>query len=115
VIDLHDAVAFGLREHVEARLHEDLSSVNRRLDQWQVPRSTPLYWAAWTRLSDVDGSRALDEGERLELVKLLLDHGADPNLIAGDGNTALDVAIAADAKRITALLAARGGKRAADL
>jgi len=48
-------------------------------------------------------------------VKLLLERGADPNIIAGNGLTALDVADAAGAAGIAALLEQHGGKRAADL
>ncbi|HEY7233828.1 MAG TPA: ankyrin repeat domain-containing protein [Gemmatimonadaceae bacterium] len=114
-IDIHDAASFDLREHVEARLREDPASVNRRLDQWEAPRCTPLYWAAWTRISDVDGAHELDETYRLGLVRLLLDKGADPNIVAGDGNTPLDVANTAGAKRIAALIESVGGKLAAEL
>jgi ankyrin repeat protein len=45
----------------------------------------------------------------------LLDHGADPNIVAGDGHTALDVATASGVASIVALLESRGAKRAADL
>ena len=81
----------------------------------QTPQSTPLYWAAWTKIYDVDGAHSWDESSREHLVRLLLDHGADPNIIAGDGNTALDVARTAGARRIAALLQERGAKSAADL
>src|SRR5689334_19293530 len=84
-VDIHDAVGFNLREEVEARVREDPSCVNKRLYQWDVPQSTPLYWAAWTRISDVDGEHVWDEGERLALVRFLIEHGADPNIVAGDG------------------------------
>lgn len=114
-IDLHEAAAFDLREHVEARVREDPASVNRLRDQWEVPRCTPLYWAAWTRIGDVDGQHELDESKRLGLVQFLLDHGADPNVVAGDGRTPLDVATAAKADRIAALLTAHGAHRADDL
>ena len=114
-IDLHEAVGHNLREHVEARLREDPASVNGQLDNWETPRSTPLYWAAWTKIHDVDGEHVWDERDRLELVRLLLDHGADPNIVAGDGHTALDVARTAGAARIVALLQARGGKSSAEL
>lgn len=114
-IDLHEAVGHNLREHVEARLREDPASVNKRLDNWETPQSTPLYWAAWTRIHDVDGEQVWDESERESLVRFLLDHGADPNIVAGDGHTALDVARTAGAARIVALLQERGGKSAAEL
>jgi ankyrin repeat protein len=104
-----------MREHVEARLRENPACVNDRVDQWEVPRSTPLYWAAWTKISDVDGSHQLDESRRAGLVRFLLDHGADPNIVAGDGNTPLDVAVAAGATAIAAILAGRGGKRSGEL
>ena len=114
-IDIHDAAAFDLREHVEARLREDPASVNTRCDQWEAPQCTPLYWAAWTRISDVDGPHELDESKRTDLVRVLLDHGADPNIVAGDGYAPLDVAIAAHATSIAALIESRGGKRAQEL
>jgi ankyrin repeat protein len=114
-IDLHDAVAFDLREHVEARLREDPASVNRLCDQWEVPRCPPLYWASWTQIGDVDGQHHLDESRRLDLVRFLLDHGADPNIVAGDGRAPLDVAVAAKAERIVALLGEHGARGADDL
>ena len=114
-IDIHEAVAHDLREHVEARVREDPASVNRLCDQWEVPRCTPLYWASWTQIGDVDGQHRLDESNRLELVRFLLDHGADPNIVAGDGRTPLDVATSAKAERIAALLTEHGARRADQL
>lgn len=108
-IDLHDAVCFDLRAHVEARLSEDPASVNRQIDQWEMPLCTPLHWAAWLRIEDVDGLHTHDEHRREELVRLLLQKGADPNIVAGNGVTALDMADACGAARIAALLEQHGG------
>ncbi len=114
-IDIHDAVGFGLREHVEARLREDPSSVNKLLDQWDIPQCAPIHWAAWPSYEDVEGRHEHTIPAREELVRLLLDKGADPNIVAGNGLTALDIALAGSADRIAEILRARGGKNAADL
>ena len=114
-IDLHEAVCFDLREHIEARLLEDPTSINRRLDQWEIPQCTPIHWAAWPHYEDVDGRHSHDESVRKELVKLLLDKGADPNIVAGNGCTALDIADAAHAPTIAALLEQYRAKRTRDL
>jgi ankyrin repeat protein len=114
-IDLHKATGFDLREHIEARLREDPSSVNHRIDHWDIPQCTPLHWAAWTSVEDVDGRHPFDLGRRKELVELLLRSGADPNAVAGNGLTPLDVADAAHAEDIAKLLMQHGGKRASEL
>jgi hypothetical protein len=114
-IDLHDAVGFNLLEHVEARLRDDPSSVDRRIDQWDIPQCTALHWAAWPSVNDVAGTHVHDPAERARLVAMLLDVGADPNALAGNGMTPLDIALAGDAERVAALLRSRGAKRAAEL
>jgi len=114
-IDLHDAVSFGLREHVDARLAENPADVNKQIDHWQVPRSTPLYWACLTMINDIDGTYALDLKERLELVRLLLDRGAEPNIVCGNGRTALDFAEELEATQIVELLRRHGARKVDEL
>jgi hypothetical protein len=97
-IDLHDAVCFDLPEHVDARLRGDPTSVDARLDQWDLPQGTALHWAA-----------ALG---RETLASTLLAHGADPNVLAGNGRTALDLVDAERAPGLHAMLAAAGGRSA---
>jgi ankyrin repeat protein len=99
-IDLHDAVAFGFREQVEARLREAPTAVDVRRDQWDLPQATALHCAARTKRTDI--------------AQLLLEHGADPNALAGNGLTPLDVADFAGARGVVRLLEQRGGRRTPD-
>jgi ankyrin repeat protein len=89
-IDIHDAVCFDFLEHVEARLTENPASVNERRSQWSTPQATPLHCAAMTN--------------RPELAAHLLDRGADPSLIAGNGLTALEMAQRSEATELVRLL-----------
>lgn len=114
-IDLHEAVGNNLHHHVKARLREDPASVNRRLDHWEAPRCTPLYWAAWTKIYDVVGEHVWPEADRVALVRLLLEAGGDPNIVAGDGNAPLDVARAAGATQVIAVLEEHGARSAVEL
>jgi ankyrin repeat protein len=100
-VDLHDAVCFDLPEHVEARLAEDLGAVDRPIDQWHVPASTPLYWAAYLG--------------RTQLAQRLLEKGADPNRLAGDGRTPLDIAEEKGRAETAALLRQHGARPSAEL
>jgi ankyrin repeat protein len=100
-IDLHDAVAFDLKDHAEARLREDPASINRLMDDSQLSWSTPLH-------------RAAAVGREV-MAKLLLEKGADPNILAGNGLTALDLAERAHAQVVAELITQHGGKHAADL
>jgi hypothetical protein len=94
-VDLWDAVAFGLLDQVEARIAQDPAVVNARTDAFDIPLGTALHTAA--RL------------QRTEAARVLLDRGADPNVLAGDGRTPLDVAEEHGASEVAALVAARGG------
>lgn len=100
-IDIHDAVCFGLVDHVQARIAEDAGCVNKMIDQWEIRRSTPLHHAAYTR--------------RAEIAELLLDQGAQPNALAGDGRTALDIAEDRGAAEVARLLRQHGGVRSTDI
>jgi ankyrin repeat protein len=92
-VDLHDAVGFGLTEHVHARLHESPASVNEQRDQWQLAQATPLHVAAMM--------------DRVDLAGVLLDAGADPTVLAGNGLSPLEVAEQNNAKATVALLQRR--------
>ena len=100
-LDLHDAVSFNLRDHAEARLREHPASVNTQIDHWGIPQASALHWAA--------------AFNRADLAALLLEQGADANILAGNGFTALDVAAEEHADEVAALLERHGAKRAADL
>ena len=99
-IDLHDAVAFDLLEHARARLREDPASVDRRIDHWDIPQGTPLHCAALL--------------DREQAATLLLEAGCDPDVVAGNGLTALDLADE-HGPGVAALLARHGARRAAEL
>jgi len=100
-VDLHDAVAFDLRDQAEARLREDPASVNRLIDDSDLSRSTPLHGAA-----------ALD---REAMAKLLLAAPTRTNILVGNGRTALDLAEQAGADGVVRLIGQHSGKRSADL
>jgi ankyrin repeat protein len=96
-IDIHDAVQYGFREHVEARLREDPLQVNLQRDHAELPRCAPLHCAAFMN--------------RPDMATLLLERGADPNLLAGNGWTPLDLADLEGATAAAAVLEQHGGTR----
>ncbi len=77
---LHAAVVCGEREHVRALLEKEPALVAQRggPQQWE-----PLLFACYGRLPN---ARSADSS--LEIARLLLDHGADPNacFVMGDGD-----------------------------
>jgi hypothetical protein len=96
-VDLHDAVAFDLIDHVRARLAENPAAIHARLDDGDIPDGTALHVAAMLN--------------REAAARILLEHGADPNAIAGDATTPLDVADAHGSASTAALIEAHGGRR----
>jgi uncharacterized protein len=56
------------------------------------------------------GEEGTDESTRYELVKLVLDHGADPNLRQGGGFRAIDAARQNGDARVEELLKERGAE-----
>ena len=60
------------------------------------------------------GATGVDEATRYELVKLVLDHGADPNLPQAGGFRAIDAARQNGDERVERLLKERGAADAAD-
>lgn len=98
-VDLHNAVAYDLRDQIAARLRETPSAVNARIEDGDIPMGTPLHTAA--RLN------------RQEAAALLLDHGADVDAVAGDGTTPLDTADAHGAAGVALMLEQRGATRTA--
>jgi hypothetical protein len=100
-LDIHEAVCFDLRDQVEARLREQPDSVNKRIDHLTIPRATPLHCAAKYDCAD--------------LAELLIERGAKPNSLAGNGQTPLDTANAENAVQVAGVLIRHGGKLAATL
>ena len=98
-VDLHNAVAYDLRDQIAARLREAPSSVNQRLEDGDIPMGTPLHTAA--RLNHQVAAA------------MLLEHGADIDALAGDGTTPLDTADANGAAGVALMLEQRGAARTA--
>jgi ankyrin repeat protein len=100
-LDIHEAVCFDLREQVDTRLREQPDAVNKRIDHLTIPSATPLHCAA--------------RYDCAELAELLIQRGAKPNSLAGNGQTPLDTANAGNGARVASVLIRHGGKTAATL
>ena len=72
-MDLYSAVAYGLIAEVKQLLKEDVSQVNAR-NHYGTPIHEASLWG------------------HVDVLKLLLEHGADPNLRNKHGDTALEIA-----------------------
>ncbi len=70
-VDIHVAVCFGLLDQVRARIAEDLDCANRMIDQWDIPRSTPLRHAADNRRDEIANLRWTTARSRALLIPRL--------------------------------------------
>jgi uncharacterized protein len=131
-LDVFEAAALGRTDRLHDLLDEDASSANafgadgfhplglacffgnveaarllleRGADVNALSRNDRIQTAA---IHAAAASQAKDEATRYELVKLALDHGADPNLPQGGGFRAIDAARQNGDKRIEQLLLERG-------
>jgi len=131
-LDVFEASALGRTERVRELLDADRSLVNayghdgfhpvglasffghvetarllydRGADPNQIARNEHIQTAAIHAAAAAEGK---DEGVRYELVKLALDHGADPNLEQGGGFRAIDAARQNGDARVEQLLREHG-------
>src|SRR5690349_20799210 len=79
----------------------------RGADANQIARNEHIQTAA-IHAAAASGDTGQDEATRYELVKLALEHGADPNLEQGGGFRAIDAARQNGDKRIEQLLREHG-------
>ena len=79
----------------------------RGADANQLARNEHIQTAA---IHAAAAAEAKDEDTRYELVKLALDHGADPNLEQGGGFRAIDAARQNGDNRVEQLLLERGAR-----
>jgi len=132
-LDVFEASALGRTERVSELLDEDPALVNaygddgfhpvglasffghvdtarllyeRGADANQIARNEHIQTAVIHAAAATDGGT--DEETRYELVKLALDHGADPNLEQGGGFRAIDAARQNGDARVEQLLLERG-------
>jgi uncharacterized protein len=133
-LDVFEASALGRTERVQELLDGDPSLVNaygddgfhpvglasffghvdtarllydRGADANQVARNERIQTAAIHAAAAAEGK---DEATRYELVKLALEHGADPNLEQGGGFRAIDAARQNGDARVEQLLLERGSR-----
>ena len=136
-LDLFEASALGRTDRVRELLDADPSLVNaygddgfhpvglasflgnidtarllyeRGADANQIARNEHIQTAA-IHAAAAAGDTGHDEDTRYELVKLALEHGADPNLPQGGGFRAIDAARQNGDTRVEQLLLEHGAER----
>lgn len=131
-LDIFDAAALGRTERLRELLDEDPSRANAFGDDGFHPLGLACFFGhveaarvLLERGADVNAlsrnehiqtaaihaaaaSEAKDEATRYELVKLALEHGADPNLPQGGGFRAIDAARQNGDERVEQLLVEHG-------
>jgi ankyrin repeat protein len=131
-LDVFEAAAVGRTERLRELLDEDASRANAFGDDGFHPLGLACFFGhleaarlLLDRGADVNvlstnenvqtaaihaaAAAAGDETKRYELVKLVLEHGADPNLPQGGGFRAIDAARQNGDARIEELLLEHGG------
>jgi ankyrin repeat protein len=135
-LDVFEASALGRTERLRELLDADPSLVNaygddgfhpvglasffghvdaarllyeRGADANQIARNEHIQTAA-IHAAAAAGDTGQDEATRYELVKLALEHGADPNLPQGGGFRAIDAARQNGDERVEQLLLEHGAK-----
>src|SRR5436190_8535412 len=133
-LDVFEAAALGRAERLQALLDEDATRANAFGDDGFHPLGLACFFGhveaarlLLERGADVNAlsrnehiqtaaihassaSEGKDEGTRYELVKLALEHGADPNLQQGGGFRAIDAARQNGDNRVEQLLLERGAR-----
>ena len=132
-LDVFEAAAFGRTERLRELLDEDPSRANEFADDGFHPLGLACFFGhldaarlLLDRGADVNAlstnehvqtaaihagaAAAGDEAMRYELVKLALEHGADPNLRQGGGFRALDAARQNGDARVEQLLLEHGAE-----
>ena len=87
-----------------ARLLLDRGAAVNELSRNEHIQTAAIHAAA------ASGEEGTDEPQRYELVKLVLDHGADPNLRQGGGSRAIDAARQNGDESVERLLKERGAE-----
>ena len=132
-LDVFEAAAFGRAERLRELLDEDQSRANAFADDGFHPLGLACFFGhldaarllldrgadvnalstnAHVQTAAIHASAAAagDEAMRYELVKLALEHGADPNLRQGGGFRAIDAARQNGDARVEELLLEHGAE-----